>query len=138
MLNVGWREKVYLPKFSQKPIKAKIDTGAKSSALHVTDLTIAEVDGQKVANFRIYVGKSSKAKAIEVCEPVYDIIHIKSSNGQVEERPLIRTQMSVGGESWLIDVTLTNRSKMKYRMLIGRDAMEDKMLVHPSKSYLLG
>lgn len=138
MLKVGWREKVKLPKFSQKPIKAKIDTGAKSSALHVTDLTVTVEDGQQIAQFRMYVGKTSKSKTVPVVAHVQSMARIKSSNGQVEERPMIRTQLELGGQSWPIDVTLTDRSNMKYRMLIGRDAMEDKLQVHPSKSYLLG
>ncbi len=138
MLDVGWREKIRLPELSKRMIKAKMDTGAKSSALHVSDLSIELEDGQEIANFTIWVGRKSKLTPIKLRVPVFTTMRIKSSNGSVEERPTIRTNLEINGRIWPINITLTDRSKMKYRMLIGRDAMADNLRVCPSKSYLLG
>lgn len=138
MFDVGWREKVTLPEFSNKQFKAKMDTGARSSALHVDNLDLYTNGDQQMARFTILVGRRTDIERIQVSAPVIAVKSIKSSNGSVEERPTIRTLLHLNGDNWPIDITLTDRSNMKYRMLIGRDAMANKLRVCPSKSYLLG
>lgn len=138
MIEVGWREKIKLPEFSDKYIKAKMDTGARSSALHVVDLYLTEKDGQQIAEFSIVLGPKSDPRTIPVTVPVVDIKRVRSSNGTVEDRPMIRTIVEINGASWPIEMTLTDRSNMQYRMLIGRDAMAGRIKVCPAQSYMLG
>lgn len=138
MQDVGWRERIRLPEFSKKHFKVKMDTGAKTSSLHVKDLVLTGPADDQIASFKINVGRRSKEVYATIKAPVVEIKRIKSSNGEIEDRPTIRTNIEINGIRWPIDVTLTDRSKMKYRMLIGRDAMSDRLRVCPSKSYLLG
>jgi hypothetical protein len=131
-LKIGWREWVSLPEFCDVRFRAKIDTGAKTSALHARDLKLSD-DGE-LASFWM----RSRGGWIEVRDiPVVEHRVVRSSNGKVEDRPVIRTMLAIGGESWPILVTLTNRKRMKYRMLIGREALTDRAVVHPGSSYLL-
>lgn len=138
MQDVGWREKIKLPEFSKKPFKVKMDTGAKASSLHVTDLVLIGPADAQVAKFKMNVGRRSKDIYVTIEAPVVEIKSIRSSNGAIEDRPTIITDIEIKGIRWPIEVTLTDRSKMKYRMLIGRDAMSDRLRVCPSKSYILG
>ncbi len=131
-LNIGWREWVSLPSISPHPFRAKIDTGAKTSALHARGLDLSP-DGTRIS-FRV---KSGKDWITLTDIEVVDHRVIRSSNGRVEDRPVILTALRMGGREWDIHVTLTNRKTMKYRMLIGREALEGLTIIHPGSSYLL-
>ncbi len=138
MQDVGWREKVKLPQISKKSFTAKMDTGAKASSLHVTDLNVHEKNGERIASFTAMVGPKPHVEYVKFEAEVIEYKRVRSSNGMVEERPTIILELELNGERWPVEVTLTNRSKMKYRMLIGRDAMGDKLRICPSKTYLTG
>lgn len=134
---IGWREWVTLPRFSPSPIKAKVDTGARTSSLHAGGLTIVQSEGVTLARFELYpVARSTDGMTV-VTAPVVDFRTVRSSNGQTEERPVVRTELALGGERFEIDLTLTSRESMGHRMLLGRRVLKDRYLVDVGRSYLL-
>lgn len=134
---IGWREWVTLPDFSPVRIKAKVDTGAKTSSLHAHDLTVIEGPGETFARFELHPNAESDADATLVTAPVIDFRTIRSSNGQTEQRPVIRTELAIGDQRFDIDLTLTSRRSMGHRMLLGRRVLADRYRVDPGRSFLL-
>jgi hypothetical protein len=133
---VGWREWVELPTLLDVPIKAKVDTGARTSALHAFSLRLTEADGTTTAHFQIHPTQRSIRGSVEVNCEVLGFRQIRSSNGRTENRPVIRTTASLGAVRWPIEVTLTSRDTMGFRMLLGRSALKGRFLVDPGRSYL--
>ncbi|MEL6361515.1 MAG: RimK/LysX family protein [Pseudomonadota bacterium] len=139
LLEIGWREMVSLPDLSDEPIRVKVDTGAATSALHAFKIKeFAGDDGQDWIRFLIHPRHKAKRPECECVAPIKTRRRIRSSNGQVQERVIIRTRLKLGGRSWPIDLSLTNRDEMGFRMLLGREALKPKIVIHPSKSYLQG
>jgi len=136
-LVVGWREWASLPELNIPFIKVKIDTGAKTSALHAYDLEIVEIDGKKYAKFFIHPLQRNDSISVEAIALIVDKRIIRSSNGHKEERVVIRSPIRIGGRILEIEITLTNRDIMHHRMLLGREAM-NSMLVKPTKTYCQG
>jgi hypothetical protein len=134
---IGWREWLSLPELGIPGIKAKVDTGARSSALHTHDYEMFERDGAPWVKFHLHpLTKSSRIEF--TCEaPVTDMRNVKDSGGHVENRPFIQTTAKVGTFLWKINLCLTNRENMKFRMLLGREAVAGDFLVDPAKSYQL-
>ena len=134
---IGWREWVALPDLGVARIKTKIDTGARSSALHAFAVERFRRRGQDMVRFAIHPLQRSKrevtAEAVMVDERV-----VKSSNGVQAIRPVIITLLEVLGESWPIEVTLATRDAMGFRMLLGRQAVRGRFLIDPGRSYLAG
>lgn len=135
---VGWREWLRIPELGVEQIKVKIDTGARTSALHALNIQRFERDGVKMVRFRLHPLQRSKHEMLDVEAPVLDEREVRSSNGQVQMRIVIRVKMVLGGDSWPIDITLTNRDMMGFRMLLGREALRGRYLVDAGKSYLGG
>ncbi len=133
---LGWREWVTLPELSPVPVKAKIDTGARTSTLHAFDLTVREQDGEVWVQFEIHPLQRSRAHSVRVLHRVEDFRRVKSSTGHSEQRPVIRTPVEIGGHRFDIDVTLTARDEMGFRMLLGRAAIRRRFLVDAGRSYL--
>lgn len=133
---VGWREWVELPELIDVPIKAKVDTGARTSALHAFSLRLLEGDGTTTAQFQIHPRQRSTSGSVDVSCEVLGFRHVRSSNGRSENRPVIRTTASLAGIRWPIEVTLTSRDTMGFRMLLGRSALKARFLVDPGRSYL--
>ena len=134
---IGWREWLILPELNIDQIKAKIDTGAKTSCLHAFYIHIFEKHGKSKVSFKVNPYQR-ETKHIIIAEA--DLIgkrFIRSSTGQIQLRPVIQTLVELGQEKWLIDLTLTNRDLMGFRMLLGRQALKKRFLVHPNKSFLL-
>jgi ribosomal protein S6--L-glutamate ligase len=132
---LGWEEWIALPELGLPAIKAKVDTGARTSALHAV---FVEPFGPKRApKVRFGVHPIPRRADIEiVCTaPVVDRREIRSSNGEREERYVISTPLRIGDREWPIEVTLTNRDTMVYRMLLGRQAIIEGVLVDPSASF---
>ena len=134
---IGWREWAAFPDLGIERINAKIDTGAKTSAIHAFKLKEVLIDGVPHVEFYLHPRRRRRKPEIFCCAPVADKRLIRSSNGQEEERYVIETRLRLGDRLWKIELTLTNRDAMGYRLLIGRDALRRKFLIDPGASYLL-
>ena len=137
LLIVGWREWASLPMLNTPLIKVKIDTGAKTSALHAYDLEVIEINDKKYAKFVIHPLQKNDNISRHALSEIIDTRIIRSSNGHKEERMVIRSPITIGNHHWDIEITLTKRDIMHHRMLLGREAM-NLILVDPSKSYCQG
>ena len=134
---IGWREWVRLPDFTPVPIKAKVDTGARTSSLHAFDLRVKEVDGLPVALFHVHPVQRSREGSVRVEWPISSFRRVRSSNGKVENRPVVTTELRLAGAGWPIDITLTSRDQMGFRMLLGRAAVRRRFVVDAGRSFLL-
>ena len=131
---IGWREWVYLPNYRNFALKAKIDTGARTSAIHATHIDEYQEKNQDWVRFRLYQSE----KFIKIKAKLIKHKKIISSFGESEIRPLIKLKIKLGNRSWFTEVTLTTRNKMTYPMLIGRSSLMKKYLIHSHKSYMTG
>ncbi|PIR25838.1 MAG: ATP-dependent zinc protease [Deltaproteobacteria bacterium CG_4_10_14_0_2_um_filter_43_8] len=136
LLIIGWREWVSLPELGIKEIKAKIDTGARSSCLHAEDIEIITHKKKEFVHFTIDPFQNTKKKEVRVKAPFLEYRNIRSSNGKVERRPVIVTDIELMGNVWPIEVTLTSRDVMGFRMLLGRQAIKKKFLIDAHRSFL--
>ena len=133
---VGWREWVCLPDLGAVRVKAKIDTGARTSAIHAWKIQPFDKDGEAWVRFELHPNQDDNKTRIACEARVVDSRLIKSSNGQEQRRYVIRTAMQLGPHVWPIELTLTRRDEMGFRMLVGRTALKPGALVNPSKSFL--
>ena len=127
-----------LPGLDIPAIKAKIDTGATASSLHAFDVERFRRGGLRWVRFSIHPRLRSDDAAQVVEAEVIEDRPIKSSNGQVEMRPVIQMDVQILDRVWTADVTLANRDEMGFRMLLGRQALRRHFLVDPSRSFLTG
>ncbi len=135
---VGWREVVGLPELGVDAIKAKIDTGARTSALHADDVEFYKAKGVQMVRFVIHPKQRSNDSPIHAHARLADERRVRSSNGQQEVRPVIETNIRIGDFQWPIELTLTNRDVMGFRMLLGRQGVRGHALVNPGRSFLIG
>lgn len=135
---LGWREWVALPDLGIETIKAKVDTGARTSSLHSFDLEEFVRRGKEMVRFGIHPEQRNARHAVTVEVPVHDRRQVRSSSGQAELRPVILTTLRVLGQECEVELTLTRRDEMGFRMLLGRQAIRGRFLVDPGKSYLNG
>lgn len=137
-MTVGWREWVALPALGIPALKAKVDTGARTSALHAYMVESFTEGGKE----RVRFGIRPLRKRVDlnlICEAdVYDRRVVSDSGGHREERYIIRTPLYIGGWQWDMELSLTNRDTMLFRMLLGRTAMTGRLLVDPQRSYCTG
>lgn len=134
---IGWREWCSLPELKIPHIKAKIDTGARTSALHAYFVEPYEENGRQMVRFGVHPLQRRVDIEIVCCCPIKDFRQVSDSGGHQEMRYVIETPVRLGDRIWPIEMTLTNRDSMKFRMLLGRTAMAG-MAVFPEKSYLFG
>lgn len=127
---IGNAERCGLPDIGIDEIEVRVDTGAKTSSLHVDELTTFDRDGELWVAFKPHDRSSCEAK-------VKNTKKIKSSNGAVEKRYTIQTLFRIGPYQWLIDITLADRSEMNYLMLLGREGMGKRVLVDPASAYMV-
>lgn len=135
---IGWREWVALPEIGISRIKAKIDTGARTSALHAFEVDAYKSRKQDRVRFLMHPFQESKDIVVECDAGVVDFRSVTDSGGHREKRYVIETNLVIGGIQWPIEITLTDRESMKFRMLLGRTAMRKRLIVDPGKSYVLG
>lgn len=134
---LGWREWLSLPGLCVPHIKAKVDTGARSSALHTHRQQLyRDATGELRVHFTLRPFRTRPEVEIACDQPVVDIRTVKDSGGHVEKRPFILTLVRLGSWSWHAEMSLTNRETMLFRMLLGRSAVAGRFLVDPSRSYL--
>lgn len=137
LATIGWREWATLPKLGVNRIKAKIDTGARTSALHAFDLEYFEDLPGLMVRFKTHPLQRDTRFTVEAIAPVLEQRKIRHSDGQTQERPVIVTPISFGQQPWAIELTLTNRDVMGFRLLLGRTALRQRFVVDPGGSYLM-
>lgn len=133
---VGWREWVSMPGIGIPWLKAKLDTGARSSALHA--INIEEVAGGEQVRFTVQPWQQSDSDSVTVELPVHDRRTVKSSSGHEEVRYVVLLDVEVAERRLTAETTLSNRDQMGFRMLIGREALKQGFLVNPRKSFQAG
>lgn len=129
---IGWKEWVTLPAFGGMRLRAKVDTGARTSALHVENLELVRRDNRDMAVFSVPQGKFGHREVLEII----DFRLVTDSGGHAETRPFVRTTVRLGSIEWEVEVSLTNRAAMRYSMLLGRKALANRFVVHPTSAYL--
>jgi hypothetical protein len=135
---LGWREWAALPDLGVDTIKVKLDTGARTSSLHAFGMERFSRGGTDMVRFEIHPHQRSARDAVLVERAVIDERWIRNSGGQRELRPVIETTVSIGGRTWPIELTLTRRDAMGFRMLLGRQALKRRALVDPGRSFRAG
>jgi hypothetical protein len=134
---IGWRELVGLPDFNIASLRAKIDTGARTSALHAEDQMIFERDGEKWVRFSFPREGKSADRLLEA--RVFDEREIKNTGGVPERRLIVRTTLVLGRHRWKIEVSLADRKKMEFDLILGRTAIRrHRIWVDPGRSYIVG
>lgn len=134
---VGCTENCDLPGLGIKDLEVRVDTGAKTSSLHVDNIKKFKKGGKTWVSFDIHPTVHNVNDIIHCEAPLKDVRKIKSSNGTSEERYIVRTPIRMNQQEWKIDISLTDRSDMSYLMLLGREAMLDRIIVDPSETFLL-
>lgn len=135
---IGACEWVALPELGIDRLRARVDTGAKSCALHASSIETFDREQEPWVRFKVHMGHPEPNRW-RTCEArLKGVRRIRSSSGDAEERYSIRTPIVIGHSRWLVDITLTNRERMNYRMLLGRKAMENHALVYPARTFLQG
>lgn len=137
-LAIGWREWVEFPELCDRRIEAKIDTGAKTSAVHAYRIRELQIDGRDYVQFYLHPAKKREKPAIFCSVPIHDRRLIRSSNGVAQMRIIIQTVLRLGGRETTIELSLANRDDMGFRLLLGRDALGRNIVIHPARSFMLG
>ena len=135
---IGWREWIALPNLKIDQIKCKVDTGAKTSALHAYFVQQFKKLGKDYVRFGIHpLQKNSDIEVICTCK-LADERDVTDSGGHREHRCVIKTPIKLGPHGWNIEITLTDRETMLFRMLLGREAIKNQFMVNPARSYIIG
>jgi ribosomal protein S6--L-glutamate ligase len=137
-LIVGWREWIGLPDMDIPALKAKIDTGAATSSLHAHHIEYVQIGGVTHVKYSLCPLQNNKKIVKHCIAPLYDQRLVKSSSGDTERRPVIKTMLKIGALAWEIELNLTNRDYMGMRMLIGRQALDGRALVDAGHRFLQG
>jgi hypothetical protein len=133
---IGWREWVRLPDLGVDWMKAKVDTGARSSTLHAWDIAVDEE--ARTVRFAVHPLQDDDAIVVDAIAPLIEHRDVRSSNGETERRPIIATDVVVRGARFSIELSLSRRDEMGFRMLLGRSAIRRRFHVDPGRSFLGG
>lgn len=138
-LSIGWREWVALPEIGLPAVKAKIDTGARTSALHAFDIAEeAGEGGERFVGFSVHPLQRDGATTVRCRAPLVDRRPVTDSGGHREERWVVRTSLVLGARARTVEITLVDRTDMRFRMLVGRTSLVPDVAVDPARSFLLG
>jgi len=137
-MTVGWREWLVLPELGIPAIKAKLDTGARTSSLHTFSIETFRSHGRSKVRFGIHPLQKRRDVELFCVADVVDRRVVSDSGGHRELRYVISTPVQCGDTVWPIEITLADRDTMRFRMLLGRSAMRDRLIVDPDRSYLTG
>jgi len=135
---IGWREWVALPDLGISWIKAKVDTGARTSSLHAFEPEVFRRKGEEWVRFEVHPEQRSGKNAVIAEQPIVEWRHVKPSSGKAERRPVILTTVELLDLRREVEVTLTRRDEMGFRMLLGRQATRGFFIVDPGRSYAGG
>jgi hypothetical protein len=135
---VGWREWVGLPDLGIKRLKAKVDSGARTSAIHAFKVMPFTKDGGAYVRFTVHPAQRRRKPEVLCVARVIDQRLITDSGGNCQNRYVIRTTLKLGKSSWPIELTLSNRDSMGFRMLVGRQAIRSTYMIDPARSYITG
>ncbi len=134
---IGWREFVALPQLKVDRVKVKIDTGARSSAIHAFNIQELSQNGKRIIRFQVHPLQRDSHTIITTEAELLEYRKIRNSGGMAQFRPVIQTNIELGKQIWSIELSLTDRDVMGFRMLLGRQAVRERFLVDPGKSFLL-
>lgn len=135
---VGWREWVSLPGFGIARIKAKLDTGARTSALHALRMERYIERGAPQVRLHVQPRQRDEGRVLVVETAIIDERTVSDSSGHRERRIVIASELCMGSLRWPIELTITNRDSLRFRMLLGRSAMHGHLIIDPHRSYVLG
>lgn len=135
---IGWREWVGLPDFGIENIKAKVDSGARSSSLHAFDIESFTKGEEEWVRFKVHPVQRRSNSVVELEAKLLDSRPVRSSSGKADVRPVIETNITLLGVTWPVELTLANRDQMGFRMLLGRQAFRNRFLLDAGKSYFGG
>lgn len=138
LTQVGWREWLALPQLGIARIKAKVDTGARTSCLHAFHLEPFTRQGEEWLKIWLHPEQKNTQRIHECTAPILEQRQVTDSGGHQELRYVIATDVQLGSHKFQAEFTLTNRDTMKFRMLLGREALKYRFLVNPQASYLQG
>jgi hypothetical protein len=133
---IGWREWVSLPDLGIDVIKAKVDTGARSSSLHAFDIEVFRRGPRRYVRFKVHPLQRNTWRTVTAVALLHGERRVRNTSGQVDRRPVIRTPVEVDAQRWTIEITLARRDEMGFRMLLGRQALRGRFLLNPGRSYL--
>lgn len=136
LMTVGWREWVSLPELGIGKIKVKLDTGARTSTLHAFDIERFRKQGKDCVKFSVHPLQNNMKKLVNCVADIVDIRAVTTSSGHREQRIFIQTALQLAEQSWPIELTLISRDILRFRMLLGRTAMKQRLLIDPTASYL--
>ena len=138
-LSIGWREWVALPDLGIPAIKTKVDTGAKTSTLHAQQIEAFQINKQDFLRFNLQPIRRYPQLIVHCQALIFDQRFITDSGGRRELRYVIQTSISIADRTWPLEITLTNRNSMQFRMLLGRSALQQGgLIIHPQNSYVCG
>ena len=139
LATLGWREWVSLPAIGIRALRGKVDTGARTSALNAHSIETFEIEQSPWVRFKLRLNRKTK-REVTCCAKIKDMRVVKDSGGHAEERYVIETPVRFGNseEEWVIEITLANRTDMRFAMLIGRTAIKNRFTVDPSRSFVAG
>ncbi|MCH9694272.1 MAG: ATP-dependent zinc protease [Gammaproteobacteria bacterium] len=138
LLTLGWREWVNLPQLGLDRIKAKVDTGARTSSLHAFEIRDFEDAGVQRVEFKMHPNQHDNNTVVVCVADIVDERLVRDSGGHQEKRWIIESPLTIGTITWNIEINLTSRDDMRFRMLLGRTALRGRALVDPARSYVMG